>query len=207
MTHLVEKYKINNSKELRIFHDECPLDPRTDYDNLGTMVCFHNRYDLGDKAGTEKRNKHNFTDPEELKSEIRNNSDIALALPLYLYAHSGITMNTSGFSCPWDSGQVGYLIAYKEDIRKWYGVKRLTKKILERAQECLEYEVILYDQYISGQVYRFEVIELISCATCQAVHENVIESCGSFFGYDFKENGLLDHALTVEEKEIVEKQL
>ena len=25
-------------------------------------------------------------------------------LPLYLYDHSGITMNTTGFSCPWDSG-------------------------------------------------------------------------------------------------------
>ena len=30
-------------------------------------------------------------------------------LPLYLFDHSGITMNTSGFSCPWDSGQVGWI--------------------------------------------------------------------------------------------------
>lgn len=30
-------------------------------------------------------------------------------LPLYLYDHSGLTMNTCGFSCPWDSGQVGWI--------------------------------------------------------------------------------------------------
>lgn len=33
-----------------------------------------------------------------------------LMLPLYLYDHSGITMNTTGFSCPWDSGQVGWIL-------------------------------------------------------------------------------------------------
>ena len=38
-----------------------------------------------------------------------------LMLPLYLYDHSGITMNTTGFSCPWDSGQVGWIYAFKED--------------------------------------------------------------------------------------------
>ena len=35
-----------------------------------------------------------------------------LMLPLYLYDHSGITMNTTGFSCPWDSGQVGCCLLY-----------------------------------------------------------------------------------------------
>ena len=36
--------------------------------------------------------------------------DGMVILPLYLYDHSGITMNTCGFSCPWDSGQVLSLI-------------------------------------------------------------------------------------------------
>lgn len=35
--------------------------------------------------------------------------DGMVILPLYLYDHSGITMNTCGFSCPWDSGQVGWI--------------------------------------------------------------------------------------------------
>ena len=48
--------------------------------------------------------------------------DIVFYLPLYLYDHSGITMNTGGFSCSWDSGQMGWIYATKEDIQKEYGL-------------------------------------------------------------------------------------
>jgi len=42
--------KTNNMKkfELKIEQDTDPMNPRTDWDNLGTMVCFHKLYDLGD---------------------------------------------------------------------------------------------------------------------------------------------------------------
>jgi len=51
-----------------------------------------------------------------------------IILPLYLYDHSGITMNTTGFSCGWDSGQVGYIVMSYEKIRKEYNWKNITKK-------------------------------------------------------------------------------
>ena len=44
--------------------------------------------------------------------------DGMVILPLYLYDHSGITMNTCGFSCPWDSGQVGWIYADKAMIEQ-----------------------------------------------------------------------------------------
>ena len=43
---------------LRIEYDDMPVNPRTDYDNFGKMVCWHSRYDLGDKHGF--RNRPNF---------------------------------------------------------------------------------------------------------------------------------------------------
>ena len=49
-----------------------------------------------------------------------------LMLPLYLYDHSGITMNTTGFSCPWDSGQVGWIYASKEDALREFGGRTFT---------------------------------------------------------------------------------
>ena len=42
-------------------------------------------------------------------------------LPLYLYDHSGITMNTTGFSCGWDSGVVGFIYCSKKDFREETG--------------------------------------------------------------------------------------
>ena len=35
--------------ELEVVQDTDPESPRT-WDNLGTMVCFHKRYELGDKT-------------------------------------------------------------------------------------------------------------------------------------------------------------
>ena len=52
-----------------------------------------------------------------------------LMLPLYLYDHSGITMNTTGFSCPWDSGQVGWIYASKEDALREFGGSMPPKKM------------------------------------------------------------------------------
>jgi len=30
--------------QIEIIHDEFPQNPRIEWDNLGTMVCFHRRY-------------------------------------------------------------------------------------------------------------------------------------------------------------------
>lgn len=34
---------------LQIMYDDEPMNPRTDYDNFGHMVCWHSRYNLGDE--------------------------------------------------------------------------------------------------------------------------------------------------------------
>ncbi len=47
---------------------------------------------------------------------------VRVILPLYLYDHSGITMSTGAFSCPWDSGQVGWIHDTPEGVRAAMGV-------------------------------------------------------------------------------------
>ena len=42
--------------------------------------------------------------------------DKYVILPLYLYDHGGITMSTGAFSCPWDSGRVGWIYAEKKKL-------------------------------------------------------------------------------------------
>ena len=91
-------------------------------------------------------------------------------LPLYLYDHSGITMNTTGFSCPWDSGQVGWIYADKEKVEKEYG--EVTPETMEKARRLLEGEVKEYDCYISGQCYGFQLFK----------DEEEIDSCWGFLG-------------------------
>lgn len=83
-------------------------------------------------------------------------------LPLYLYDHSGITMNTGGFSDRWDSGQVGYIYTDKKTVVETNGyirndkgkhIKVTDKNWKKAAYLWMEGEVEIYDQYLQGEVY------------------------------------------------------
>jgi hypothetical protein len=161
---------------LSILHDFDPLDPR-DWDNLGTMVCSHGRYSLGDEQAENVDSYRNWDEWEA--GEIPKGS---VCLPLYLYDHSGITMDTKSFSCPWDSGQVGYIYCSPERIRNEFGVKRISKKLRRRVEECLKSEVTTYDQYLTGDVYGFLLEEKIACEACDHVDYVTIDSCFGFYG-------------------------
>lgn len=166
---------------IKIIHDPDPESPR-DYDNLGTMTCWHGRYRLGDT--------HDHDDPRDLLIdliEVSSDTNLsmndlfaravkrAVILPLYLYDHSGITMNTAGFHCPWDSGQVGYIYVTLEDIRKDYGVTRVSKNLRTKIANHLRQEVNTYDHYLTGNCYGFVVEK----------DDEEVESCWGFLGdYD-----------------------
>ena len=179
--YIVEKYKKENL-ELRIFQDEDPESPR-EWDNLGKMVCFRSRYNLGDE--------HDFNNPKAFEEFIKEKK--AVVLPLYLYDHGGLTISTQPFPCPWDSGQIGWIYCDYETIKKEYGCKYITKKIIEKVRECLKSEINTYDQYLIGDVFCFEIIEKVVCGECKHIHENNLNSCGGFYGMDWRNNGLLDN--------------
>lgn len=175
---------------IKILSEDSPFSPRED-SNLGTMVCWHRRYRLGDQQPRESPSEF-FSGicGAELhpESEWRTDNEpklekCCLVLPLYLYDHSGLTMNTHGFSCPWDSGQVGYIYVTHKRICEEYGVKRVTtlvkdqggKKIraIDMARRVLETEVVLYDYYLKGEVYQYVV---------EDEDGNHIDGCGGYLG-------------------------
>ena len=163
--------------ELKIEQDNDPINPRTDWDNLGTMVCFHKRYELGDK--TDYRSE-DYDSWDELKEGIIKNEGEVVILPLYLYDHSGITISTSSFSCRWDSGQVGFIFVSKYKIKK-EGIDE------SKVEEYLKGEVETYDKYLTGEVYQYTIYEIETCSLGHT-HKNVVESCGSYFGEEECEN-------------------
>lgn len=154
--------------KIDIIQDDLAESPR-DWDNLGTMVCWHNRYNLGDEQPSESPDDY-YADV--LKPIIDKGG---VVLPLYLYDHSGLSMNTGGFSCPWDSGQVGYIYATAEKIREEYGFQRITKQRRKDIAGFLRNEVSTYDQYLGGDVYGYSIDD------AQGEH---IDSCWGYFGFD-----------------------
>lgn len=144
-----------------------PDDPRQ-WDNLGTMVCIHPRYLLGDlpvssrylNADGRRWAKHNITDVDELKELVRQKH--VIAMPLYLYDHSGLSISTSReypFNCPWDAGQVGYIYVTKATVRDWFSVKKVTVSVLKQVYGCLQDEVLEYNDYLTSRVEEYDVEE------------------------------------------------
>jgi hypothetical protein len=165
-------YKIN------ICSDDDPMNPR-DNDNLGTMLCFHSRYNLGDKQTDIKSN--DFSGWEEMENYLIKKEKACVILPLYLYDHSGITMRTTSFNDRWDSGQVGFAYVTSEKIRKEYSVKSINKAIKDKVTSVLEAEVEEYDQFIRGDVYGYDIRKITKCdLDCE--HEETVDSCWGFYG-------------------------
>jgi hypothetical protein len=70
----------------------------------------------------------------EEKRQLRVMAEIALVLPIYKFEHGGVAFSAGSFSCPWDSGFVGYIALSKATIRGEYGVKRISKKLREKVE-------------------------------------------------------------------------
>lgn len=125
-----------------------------EYWSLGFMACFHRRYSLGDTV-TDPRGG-TITVEEARRIEATNTCPTAgstawepcIVLPLYLYDHSGLTMGTEPFSCPWDSGRIGIIYAPYSRIRECYGRKRVTAALIEKARRSINGEVEEYDRYL-----------------------------------------------------------
>ena len=119
--------KLNTFKHagltVEIHQDQDDNSPR-EWSNLSTMVCMHTQYTLGDKHDYHSTN---YTGWDDLRAAIEREHDTAVILPLYLYDHSGITMRTEPFHCPWDSGQIGWTFISKKKVRKEYSTKRISK--------------------------------------------------------------------------------
>jgi len=163
---------------IEIKQDLSPSNPREDFDNLGTMICFHNRYSLGDK---HDYNSNDYSGWDEQLKVISKNEDVCVILPVFMYEHSGITIKTTPFGCPYDSGQVGWIFISKEKVRKEYSVKRINKKLKERITEYLIGEVKIYDQYLTGDIYGYEISKITKCDLGHE-HTEELDSCWGFFG-------------------------
>ena len=183
--------EIRNGFQIQIIEGDQDIpNPRLDWDHFSHFQMWHRNYQFGDDFKKEYdifetvgRSKY-FKDEEfadeypnpfddEFKEILAKCKDIVV-LPVYMYDHSGITINTTGFSCGWDSGQIGWIWATKEEICKEYGCKILTKKIREKVEEVLRNEIKILDCWIRDEIYGYVVTD--------PNDEGNSESCWGFIG-------------------------
>jgi len=160
----------------RIEVDDCLESPR-DWENLSVFYCFHNNYILGDKHSIDHNNYDSW---HELAESEFGSDDVVV--PLYIYDHSGLTLSTAPFSCPFDSGRVGFAVVSKERIISEYGVYNDESK--EKALARIDAEVKTYNQYLSGDVYCIFIDERFECCD----RWDIVDSFGGFYGHEYAES-------------------
>ena len=122
----------------------------------------------------------------------------AFWLDLWLYDHSGITMSaTTGgnpYSCPWDSGQVGWILVTKDKMFVDCNADDATWR--EMAEQYLQDEVSVYDGYLTGEVYGYSLYELPDGVSDEDEIDlselDEVDACWGFYGDNPEQNGMLD---------------
>ena len=148
-----------NGYTLKIIPDENPLNPRTDCDHLGILLCWHRRYSLGDS--------HPYDTPQDF-TESAAAKDMFVCLPVYLLDHSGLYVSVNDFNDSWDSGQLGFIYCTKQDAQKWFNNTDVTEDEIKKE---LTAEVEEYNDYLNGAWYGFLI---------EGLDGEVEDSCGGF---------------------------
>lgn len=151
--------------EVRVYLDEDAISPRENCDNFGTIIGFHRRYRVCD---VNAQNLDHYDSWDEWRTHELPKD--VIALPVHAYQHGGIALATTPFGDPWDSGQVGFIYATRQQTRENYMVKRITKKIEKQAYELLKSEIEELNSYFNHDHYTYDLLE----------DKEVIDSCGGF---------------------------
>ena len=111
-------------------------------------------------------------------------SEKYIMMPLYLMDHSGLAMQTESFHDPWDSEQVGWIYVSKEDALKEFGGEKMTGAIRKKAEDLMKSEVAVYDSYLRGECYGFELYKNGELSdSCWGFIGNLSDACKAMADY------------------------
>ena len=183
MSELLQTIKLTNNKVLRIYQDEDPQSPHF-WDNEDMFLVYDHRQFHVQKDGFEPHDIYLHTQriPEDDEIPSYDNATYAKyhILPVYATIHSGVSLSlhpSSGF----DVSMKGYIMVYD------------TQQGFETAAELAQGLINDWNTYLSGDVYRFDLVTLETCKCCGYTHYNIELSIGGFYGSDVNKNGMLDH--------------
>lgn len=147
---------------VEIICDDFADSPRS-WDNATKFIMFHKRYNLPNEAGIRHED---YASWDEMKDEL--DKEYKWVYPVYMYDHGGVAFSINQFSCPFDSGQVGFIVSDEGNAHEAY---------INTTEELKE-----FGHYINGEVYGVRVFE----------DTEEVDACYGYYGYDHRESGLFE---------------
>jgi hypothetical protein len=117
----------------------------------GTFWAWHKRYSLGTSSAHKPRHQ-DYGSWNELKTAVAKAMNPVVILPVYMLDHGGRSFSTSPFTCPWDSGQVGFIFATREDVKQ-LGIKRVTARMRTALELALTAQVARMNELEADDTY------------------------------------------------------
>ena len=117
-----------------------------------------------------------YADPEEAMADAKENG--YLIFNLYRFEHGAVAYKvgeSNPFSCPWDSGQVGYVFVDKAKARKEWMWQRISKKRLDQLEQTVRNICETFSAWANGEIYGYIVRD---------ADDEILESCWGYYGGD-----------------------
>jgi len=190
---------------IKIKQDCCSANPRTEWDNLAHLWCWHKRYDLGDEKPSWAEHWFDTADTgDSIYDEIEEEFRPVVIEPLSLLDHSGLTLykGHGAHQCDpggWDSGPIGLAFISRKDALKEHNCKYITKRIRGFCQKVLDAEIETYDMALRGDVWGYIIT---------ASDGKEVDSCWGFYGYDYcleEAKSMVDTLAPAHQVEIIEE--
>ena len=138
---------------VEIFHD--PDIVKSPHTWCSSTLCIaHRRYNFGGEHLSGDAGSFAEAFAWHLAEQGLHERDI-ICLPIYMYEHGGIVLKCCPFNDRWDSGQVGFLYERRTDIRREFGVKRISPKLECRIYDRLRGEIETLSAWANGGYLRF----------------------------------------------------
>lgn len=154
--------------EIALHRDNWAESPR-EWDNLGKIFvgnrCQYVRNEMTDLDFSDWSSGNKEEDREKLEKMGY------LVYPLSVYDHSGWTIRIAEMS-GWDCGMIGWYLIDKEQAKKDWKWKKLTRKRLEHLDQIAESEIKTLDDWAQGNVWEFTLFR----------NDEEVDTCGGFYG-------------------------
>ena len=184
-----------NKVQAELVYDQHATTPR-ECDNLGTILVAPNKAhwiagldDIVDTSIHLGKNPFEHWDNIRREQLKLKKSDIAIAYPITKYEHGFISLSL-GYKSGWDYTISGFVYVTKEQVRKRFGVKRITKSIITLAESCLQSELDMLTSWLNGDCYGWQIKEY--ALTDDGLEWEEVDTLDSCWGYFDKEQALDD---------------
>lgn len=169
----IVKQDYNDRYSYEVYHDDTYPD---------TYAEEHRAFQIWATVGTKRYLPVDLViNPEQSEQVAEMLADTTAYLPLYLHAHSGVSVSTSPFSDPFDSGQCGFAVIVDPDA---HGIS--VDAMGHDWNATITGLVKEYDAVLRGQVVGWVIREKKTCSSCNHTSEEVVDGVSGYVMMDYK---------------------